>query len=157
LAFIRASGCGRETALDVFQDVCVLAVEKREQIQDEQHLLAWLRVASRLRAKSVLRKARQDHRVLSQAVHDLLEPHWRRHDSVRDSALAEALRHCMQSLNEKAVRLLRSRYFDGLPVEEVARQENRPVGSVYVTFSRIHSELSDCVFRRIAKRSMAHG
>jgi RNA polymerase sigma-70 factor, ECF subfamily len=157
LAFIRALGCNRETTLDVYQDVCVLAVEKREQIVDEKHLLAWLRVSSRLRARSVLRRARQDHRILSEAVHDLLEPHWRQQDGVNDSAMAEALRACMAGLGPKAARILHSRYFDDLPVDEVARQENRPVGSVYVSLSRIHADLSDCVFKRLGRRSMAHG
>jgi len=47
LAYIRTLVRRRETAEDVFQDVCVLALEKRDQIVDPNHLTAWLRTGSR--------------------------------------------------------------------------------------------------------------
>ena len=157
LAFIRSLVRQRELAEDVFQDVCVLALEKRDQIADEQHLTAWLRTAARLRAMNVLRKKQTGQRTLDASVLDLVEPHWRAHDDEPGTALAEALRQCVELLTDKARQLLTARYTDGLDVAELARRHNRPVNSLYVSLSRIHSALADCAFKRVAAgRPRAH-
>jgi len=148
LAYIRALVRRRETAEDVFQDVCVIALEKREQIIDATHLAAWLRTTARLRAMNVLRKLQNRQQSLNDSVLNSLDAVWEQHDATPASALADALNDCVQTLGEKARKLLQSRYADGLSVGQIARSINRPVNSLYVSLSRIHSALADCVFRR---------
>jgi RNA polymerase sigma-70 factor, ECF subfamily len=158
LAFIRSIVRQRELAEDIFQDVCVLAMEKHEQIQNAKHLLGWARTASRMLAMNALRKERKQSLPLDPSVLQLLEEKWQEHDEGASSKLGEALRNCMELLAPAARVFLKERYVEDKPMEEIARQRNRPLNSVYVTFSRIHSTLSDCVFQRLAlKKSTGHG
>lgn len=150
IAFVRAIVRKRELAEDVFQDVCVIALEKREQIHDAQHLAAWLRTTARLRAMNVLRKQKNRLEPLDDAVLDSMESHWRQHDPTAGSAMSEALQKCLEQLAEKARQVIHSRYTQGLSVAELADRSNRTVNSMYVAISRIHATLSDCVFRRLA-------
>jgi RNA polymerase sigma-70 factor, ECF subfamily len=148
LAYIRAIVRRREWAEDIFQDVCVLALEKQQQIVDERHLLAWMRTTARLRAMNLLRKRDDRLGSLDDRVLDLVDAQWTQQDTRSGSDLADALAECVRRLTERARALLQARYTEGLTVEQIARQAGRPVASVYVTFSRIHSALSDCVFGR---------
>jgi RNA polymerase sigma-70 factor (ECF subfamily) len=150
LAYIFSMVRQRDLAEDIFQDVCVLALQKREEIRDSDHLLAWMRVTARLQAFNALRKYRRERLPLSDAVLDLLDAHWRTYDDVSNSGMLEALQSCLQTLTDKARQLLQDRYAEGLAMDEIARRLNRPVASVYVTLSRAHQALSDCVFRRLA-------
>ena len=152
LAYIRSIVRQRDLAEDIFQEVCVLALEKREEIENEGHLLGWLRHASRLRTMNVVRREQGGPGVrmpLNDAVLDLLEITWRKHDAIGGGELSEALRTCLETLPERSRQLLRERYTEGRAVKEMAERQNRPVGSLRVTLSRIHRALSDCVYRRV--------
>src|SRR4051812_42778075 len=47
LGFIHSLVRDRHLAEDVFQSVMVAAISKRDEIQDREHLLKWLRTAAR--------------------------------------------------------------------------------------------------------------
>ena len=150
IAFILSLVRRHDFAEDVFQDVCVLALEKHAEIENEQHLLRWVRVAARLYAMNLLRRERKGPIPLSEDVMQLLEKHWQQQDSTDSSAVLEALRACLQVLTAGARKILQQRYGEGLSMEVIAAELNRPVNSVYVTLSRAHNALAECVFRRIA-------
>lgn len=155
LAYIRSIVRRHELAEDIFQDVCVLALEKRDTIVDEQHLAAWLRTAARLRAMNVLRKKQTHQRTLDESVLDRIEQQWKRHDD-SGSDLAEMLGGCLNRLSAKARQLIQARYGDGLTVAQIADRDARPVSSLYVALSRVHAALADCVFRVNAGRKALH-
>jgi RNA polymerase sigma-70 factor (ECF subfamily) len=128
----------------------MLALQKQEEIIDRDHLLAWMRVTARLRAKNVLRAHRKERLPLSDELIEMLESRWRLHDPLPSSTILEALETCMLRLSEKVRKLLHDRYAEGIAMEEIARRLNRPVNSVYVSLSRGHQTLAECVFRRLA-------
>ena len=151
LAIIRSIVRRRDIAEDVFQDLCVLAIQKRAEIQNESHLAGWLRTAARQLALNVSRKHANRSVLLGDKVHDLMEPHWRRQQArAGGSALGDALDACLGKLSESARRVIHGRYVDGLDCIELARRLNRPVGSLYVSLSRIHKQLAECVLRRVS-------
>jgi RNA polymerase sigma-70 factor (ECF subfamily) len=151
LAVIRSIVRRRDVAEDVFQDLCVLAIQKRPDIVDERHLAGWLRTAARQLALNVARKHANRSLLLGDKVHELMEPHWRRQEArAGGSALGDALEVCLGRLSETARRIIQGRYVDGLDCIELARRLKRPVGSLYVTLSRIHKQLAECVLRRMA-------
>ena len=76
LAFIRGITLDRNTAEDVYQDVCVSVVLKRDEIENEDHLKNWCRQAARFRAIDALRKHKSQAFVMDQAVLDLVEADW---------------------------------------------------------------------------------
>ena len=150
LGYIQSIVRRPESAEDVFQDVCVLAVQKRQGIEGEAHLLNWLRTTARLTAINVLRKRQERHLSLEDGIIDLLEADWPPHDRDDSASLAEALRHCVDLLSPGAHELIRKRYVEGVGYLKLAEGLKRPVNSLYVTFSRIHAALADCIVRRIA-------
>ncbi len=139
-----------DQAEDVYQEVCLLALKKRETIADQQHLRYWLRTAARLQALNFLKKMQNRQLSLNDEILDLLEPHWAAHDAEDDSAVMLALKHCMDLLPKAAGALIRQHYVQGISYTALAESLRRPVNSLYVTFSRIHAALADCVNKRLS-------
>ena len=71
LAFIRGIVRDRDLAEDVYQEVCVTVVLKRDEIEDVGHLRNWCRQAARFRAIDALRNRNAAAYVMDQAVLDL--------------------------------------------------------------------------------------
>jgi RNA polymerase sigma-70 factor (ECF subfamily) len=155
LAYIRSIVRRHDLAEDVFQDLCVLVVQKRHEIRDEGHLAGWLRTSARQLAMNAARKRCNQNLLLGDSIHDLMEPHWRRLDASSSSA-AEALEVCVEALPSKSRQLVQIRYVEGLGFEDIARRLSRPVSSLYVSLSRIHKKLAECVQRRLSLAERGH-
>ncbi len=156
LAFIRSMVRRYELAEDVFQDICVLAIEKRDSIRDEGHFLNWLRTAARLRALNVLRQQGQRHLSLDDDLMEALEVEWEGHDQDDSELMAAAMRRCVDRLPPNARGLIHRRYTEKAKYADLAKELNRPVVSLYTTFSRIYAVLADCVSRQIALKGGEH-
>jgi RNA polymerase sigma-70 factor, ECF subfamily len=149
LAYLRSIVRRRDVAEDLFQDVCVLALQKRAEIVDAAHLSAWLRIAARQLAMNAIRKHGHREQLLGDRIHELMESRWNQLDRLDASALGEALEHCLHRLGAPARALLKARYTEGLSSGELAQRLGRPVGSLYTTLSRIHKALAQCVLQRV--------
>jgi len=149
LGFIHSLVRDRHLAEDVFQSVMVAAISKRDEIQDREHLLKWLRTAARFEAMSQLRGRRGEPAGLDDSVLNLLEAHWARHDNYPGSVKADALRRCVALLTPNARDLLRLRYEEGISGERLAAAVGKGLNTVYVALTRIHRALADCVRNRL--------
>jgi RNA polymerase sigma-70 factor (ECF subfamily) len=148
LAFIRSIVRRRDLAEDVFQDLCVLVIQKRKDLADVEHPGGWLRTAARQLAWNAVRKRANRDLLLGDKVHALMEPHWIRLGSVPDSDMSDALETCLRSLNPKAREIIEAHYVTGLGCGDLAQHLGRPVASLYVTLSRIHKKLGECILRK---------
>lgn len=157
IGFIMVLIGGQNGAEDIFQDVCVLALEKRSAIRDEAHLKAWLRLSSRNLARNWLRKRNRRELPLGDDILDLIEQHWQRRDGERSSAVLDALDLCLAGLSAKGRDLIERRYIRRTPLADIAAALGRPLGSLYVTFCRLHAALADCVRQRLSAGGAAHG
>ena len=157
LAYIRSIVRREELAEDVFQDISITAINKRDEIRDETHFLKWVRVAARLEALNAVRKARVRELTLDDRVLDDLEGHWDRHDDERNTRVSAALEECISALSPAAQRIIRERYEAGRSVGEVAKAMGRQVDSLYVAISRIYRTLADCIARRTELPEGRHG
>ncbi len=135
---------------DVFQDVSLLAIEHRQEINSEEHLCGWLRRASRLKALEALRARKRMPSMLSEEAMSLLEAHWQEYDGHSASDVVDSLRACMARLTPYARQVIKLRYVDGMGGEEVAATLNRKLDTVYKSLSRIHRSLRDCMERHSA-------
>jgi DNA-directed RNA polymerase specialized sigma24 family protein len=79
LAYIRAIVRDNHLAEDVFQEVAVLAVRKRDEIRDRRHFLAWMRLAARNLALKLMRRQHQ-YLFLDESLLDHLDEQWAEHD-----------------------------------------------------------------------------
>jgi RNA polymerase sigma-70 factor (ECF subfamily) len=148
LAYIRAIVRDDDLAEDVFQEVALLALHKREEIGDVQHFLGWMRLTSRHRALKSLRR-RRHHLLLDEALLDRLEEHWAEYDAPAGTDLVDALRHCLERLSPKARDLVRLRYGEGVSGRMLAEAVGQSLNTVYVALSRIHRSLGECIRRRL--------
>ncbi len=146
LAYIWSIVRDEHLAEDLYQEVSILAINKREEIGDESHLMRWLRHVARGKAIDALRRRNLEAVGLSDRAAELLESAWDRHDDQSDDI--ESLRQCLNQLTPYAQRIVTMRYVDGLKGTELAERLNRRVRTIYVALSRIHNALSDCIRAR---------
>ncbi|NNM86627.1 MAG: sigma-70 family RNA polymerase sigma factor [Phycisphaerales bacterium] len=150
LAYVNAIARHPDLAEDIFQDICVLALTKRGTLKDESHLLLWLRKTARFETLNRLRKRRERQLTLSDEVLEVLDVQWQQGTPEKASILMDALRHCLELLSPAAMELIRKRYEQGMNYPAIAQLLKRPVNSLYVTFSRIHVSLADCISKYAA-------
>ena len=151
LAFIRGIVRDRDLAEDVYQEVCVAVVLKRDEIRDVGHLRNWCRQAARFRAIDALRKRNSQAFVMDQAVLDLVEADWEERDDQTFDRRRNALRTCLEQLSPYVQELIRLRYGEGLSGAGLAKALDRQVNTVYVALSRAHNTLATCVRTRLAE------
>jgi RNA polymerase sigma factor (sigma-70 family) len=85
--------------------------------------------------------------MLSNAVLDLLEGHWQQRDGSSAVDLLAALRKCVARLGPRARQVVEMRYAEGLRSGEIAKRLGVKTPTMYVTLTRIHRTLSDCMKR----------
>lgn len=153
LGYILAIARQPELAEDIFQDVCVLALEKRHTIKNEAHLLLWLRKTARFETLNHLRKRQERQLSLTDEVLEALDAQWQQGTPEKAAVLLEAVRHCLELLSPSALELIRKRYVQEMTYPAMAKLLKRPVSSLYVTFSRIHAAVADCISKHTAAGS----
>lgn len=145
LAYIGAIVRDPHIAEDVLQEVSMLALEKQDQIKDEQMLLPWLRVAARFKSLKAIEKRGRSPKLMDGQLLDLMEPHWQEVDRLSIQETNRALHRCIDRLAPQAQRLIELRYGAGLSVREISKQLSRKTDTLYKTFTRIHAALHRCM------------
>lgn len=145
LAYIGAIVRDTHVAEDVLQEVSMLAIEKQEQIQDEQILLPWLRVAARFRSLKAIEKRGKRPALMDSQMLDLLEPHWQAVDPLIMQETNRALEDCVNKLAPQSKKLIELRYGAGLGVRDIGQQLGRKTDTLYKHFTRIHAALHRCM------------
>jgi RNA polymerase sigma-70 factor (ECF subfamily) len=135
---------------DVFQEVCVRAIAKRESIKDEGHLFAWARRVGRDLAVDHVRRRSASPLLFDDKLLDMLESDWDEKDKIGAAETTEALRRCIGLLPAAGRELLKMRYVEGLKSGQIAEQLNRRIDTVYKTLTRTHRALMECVTRRLS-------
>lgn len=138
-------------AEDVFQEVSVLLLEKREELNDVKALPTWLRRAARFRALARLRNQERTPTMLSASTMDLIDACWEKEEEPNSGDIIAALHHCLAKLTPTARRMLLLRYDDGLSGAEVAEVVGLKTGAVYTALSRVHTTLRGCISGHLGK------
>jgi RNA polymerase sigma-70 factor, ECF subfamily len=157
LAYIWAIVRDNHLTEDIFQEVSLLAVDKRSEIRNSAALPVWLRKAARFHALAAIRRDRKNPAVLSNEVLDALDRSWASRDQASAAATVEALQQCLAELAPKSRELVALRYQDRLSGDEVAGRLGVKVHSVYVALGRVHRALRDCIQRRLSSKGDARG
>jgi RNA polymerase sigma-70 factor (ECF subfamily) len=148
LAYVRAILGMSGPAEDVIQDLAVIVLHKHGDIPDEAGFAGWIRRAARFEALNRWRAIRRD-LPLDESALDALDRAW---EEAGEDPRVDLLRQCLAGLGPKARELLDLRYRDGLSGEELALQFDKPLNTIYVTLTRLHSRLGECVKRRRSSR-----
>ena len=143
----------RDTHLadDVFQEVTLLAIERREEINDPTHLMGWARKTARFKALEAMRDKQATPMTLSEQTLELLDTHWQTHDIEDTNEVVDALRLCLDKLTDRSRSLVQMKYVDGLTGHKMAEQLNVKVDTIYKSLSRAHAALGECVRAQIGR------
>lgn len=137
-------------AEDLFQHTALVLWEKFDQYRPGSDFGAWATGVAHFSALNFLRRQSR-RRVLFTNI--VLERLAEAQASIRDSeisARSEALKRCLDTLSSNHRRLLTLRYHGEYSMEQIAKQERRSVGSLYVALSRIRKALLSCIEQRVA-------
>jgi RNA polymerase sigma-70 factor (ECF subfamily) len=149
LAYVWAIVRDEHLAEDIFQEVSMLALDKRAEIYDDSSLYPWLRQTARHRALHAVESRKRRPVSLSDGLLDTLDQCWREYDSTPAATLADVLRGCVAQLTAHARQIVTLRYVQGLSGIQVAETLGRNVRTVYMALSRIHGRLRRCVQERM--------
>lgn len=138
-----------DLAEDVFQEVSVAAIRKADEINDEQHLIAWLYQAIRLQGLKARRDRSRRAQLLGSEVLEALAD--ARGNPADESAKQVALRECVNRLQGVTRDILEMRYGQDLKPAAIARSTGKNIQTVYKTITRAHTALRDCVNQRLSK------
>lgn len=134
---------------DALQELSLLAIQKREQIADLDHLSGWLRTSARFIALRMIDKARREPCIFNDDALSRLDAAWAELDDRNHAHAIEALQHCLEKLSPSSLSLLRARFARNLTGEHLAKAVQQPRRTVYRNLSRIVSSLGDCVRFRL--------
>ena len=149
LAYLYGVLPDTHVAEDLFQEVCVVAVQKAAEFQDGTNFVAWARAIARNKMREQLR--RRSGIAVDDAFFESIESSF---DAVRGTldadARKEALRHCLGEIQDRARQLLVWRYEEGLSAAGIASHSGQRRASVNSLLQRVREILRDCVERRSA-------
>lgn len=134
---------------DLYQDVCLKALNTAEVFADADGLLRWSRVCARYTAIDALRKRQRGSVPLSNDILEVLAAEWPTHRQEECSRRIDALTRCLRQLSPYNRKLIELRYRQGLSGVEVAQHTKRKVKTVYQALTRIHKNLRNCVLQRL--------
>jgi len=132
-------------AEDIFQEVVMKALGRREQFKDAEYLMAWAWVSSRNTAIDYIRKRKNRQKLLDKAALDALVLDLETEASESRVARMNALTLCLEQLPPNTQSIMHERYCDGKNVEAIAEGVGKSMDAVYQTISRTHRKLRECV------------
>ena len=155
LAYVTLIVHDRHLAEDVLQETSVVVINRAVEKTTAKLFPAWSRRVARNIALEMLRGRKgQLMATVEPAVLDSMETAWQEMDE-GDSLLSrkQALRACMEKLSANSRNVLKMKYEDAMSGTAMAEHLGRSVDGLYVTISRIHKALADCVKARLAREA----
>lgn len=155
LAYVTVVVHDRHLAEDVLQETSVIIINRAAEKTTAKLFPAWARRVARNVSFEMLRNRRgQVVASVEPAVLDSMESAWEELDE-GGLLLARklALRACMEKLSENSKALLKMKYEQSMSGTDMAGRLGRSVDGVYVTISRIHKALADCVKAQLAREA----
>jgi RNA polymerase sigma-70 factor, ECF subfamily len=147
VGFIRAIVGSRSLAEDVFQELAILVMRKHADIPNPEAFPGWIRRAARFEARNALRKHSREHLAISEDVAELFER--QAPEPIPTNLHIEALERCIELLSPAARTLVKLKYHQGQTGEEMSDHLGKPLNTIYVSLSRIHKALGQCVKSRL--------
>src|SRR6185295_11070871 len=143
-------------AEDLYQEMAILMTRKRDSADEDCKFVAWGRqIALNLVRDWRKKLARGKVQTLDD---DVLESVAGAFEATGEEAWddrAEALRRCAEKLTEKDRTLLRRRYEQAVPIDQLAAELSMSRGAVDTSLYRLRRALHDCVEMRLQQPGMS--
>lgn len=149
LAYARTIVRDSHKAEDVLQEVTMLALKKKNELNEVTALPSWLRRTTRFQSLAAIRdQSRENTDSLSPEVLDKLDAFWEENEP-KNKRRIELLDECVSQLTTNSQEIIALRYMKGMRGKDVAEKLGRKVRTVYMALTRIHSTLRECVERKL--------
>jgi RNA polymerase sigma-70 factor (ECF subfamily) len=145
VGYARAIVGNRVAAEDIFQDLLILVMRKHAEIPDRAALSGWSRRALRFLSLKAVEKRARERPAMDAELVDLIDATCAEQGPSRTEGYLEALAQCLDRLPERSRRLLAMRYEEEISGQEMAERLGRPINTVYVTLTRLHRVLEECI------------
>lgn len=135
-------------ANNVLQETNLVLWRKSGDFESGTSFSAWSHQVAYWQVQAYVRDRNRDRHVFSEKLIEQL----RSHDVVEEeqSETRLALRHCLKSVSESNIRLLRKRYEDGLSIRLLAKDCGKTESAVKVGLLRIRRALLKCIEQNVA-------
>lgn len=148
--FLYIMDHNEKDAEDLLQDTASALWENFDRYEPETNFAAWAMTIAKHKAINFLKQNFRSRSHLSEDIYDRLVAIEMQRDDIAERS--EALKHCLQQLKEMDRKLLLMRYERDLSMAKIAEIFGRSSNGIYHTMARIHSVLSQCVQRVLARR-----
>lgn len=150
-AFIARFVSRADDVYDLAQDAFLDLLRSLDRFDVNQELGPWLRTLARNRVRNFHRAARVRRSASLDAVDAALEERLNAPERGRDDSMerVEALRGCLEGLQQDHRELLHERYRNGTAVARIAAGLKKSAASISMMLMRLRSILSKCVEQRL--------
>ncbi len=148
-SFICSVVCDFHSAEDIFQKVCLLALQSTGNFNDSLHLLKWAWQACRCESFKEINKRKNQEILFDEHILDMIQAESQKPSFMDNPEIISILQMCLSRLSSSAQQLLHKRYLNHLSGEKIAEELHRSINSVYMALSRIHRALYDCMRKQI--------
>lgn len=152
-AFIRALGTDETWVDDMAQEVFIVAYKKQDQFRTEEDFGKWLRGIARRQVMGERTKSARRCRIMNEGITDIMlslgvEKH--EPEPNRDRVVA-TMKGCVEKLGEPQQHLLRCRYEDGRPCNDLATELSSTAAAIRKQLQRIRMAVRKCMEQNIGE------
>jgi RNA polymerase sigma-70 factor (ECF subfamily) len=151
-AFISASVPNMHDREDVLQATVHYLIEHFEDYDPQRPFIAWAIGIARYRILEYRQKQTKRSRELGGDALLMLSEAFTEHAEDVEHR-ADALKQCLQMLNQKQLKIISRKYYDGLSHEAIASEFDMKPNTVSVMIRRIRLALGKCIEARIESGS----
>ncbi len=140
-------------AEDLMQETAIILWKKFDEYEPGTSFSAWGMNVARNVVFNYRRKLGNRSQLFNDHMYQMLEDYAQ--NSARElSATEEFLRDCINKLTPTDQQLIKLRYEQRIPVQNIATQVKRSADSLYHSFSRIYAALKQCVSQQLEARGI---
>ncbi|MBX2851058.1 MAG: sigma-70 family RNA polymerase sigma factor [Phycisphaeraceae bacterium] len=147
-AFISVSVPNVHDREDVLQSTVHYLIEHFEEYDPQRPFVAWAIGVARYRILEYRQKQTRRGRELGGDALQMVSQAFMEHADDAEPR-ADALRQCLQMLNQKQLKIISRKYYDGLGHEAIAAEFDMKPNTVSVMIRRIRLALGKCIEARI--------
>ncbi len=136
---------------DLAQDTFVTAFQKIKQLRDGERFEAWIRSIAHNHFRNYIRKHREEYIGGSEELQSLIINHESEFNQRPDLSL-EALRDCLNNVQQPAKKLLEDCYIHDKSVKEIAKLNGQGYSAMTMQLHRLRKSLAICVTTKLASQ-----
>ena len=134
-------------ASNVLQQTNMVLWRKADEFTVGTNFQVWARKVAYYQTLAYLRDRKRDKHIFDEAL--ILQIASRPVETDEDERRV-ALRHCLGSISEDSLDLVRQRYAPGKSIADIAKQRHKSQGAIRMALMRIRQALVDCIERQLA-------